>query len=418
MMTREQKCVGIVDAYSTGRYIPEFLSKYDVRCFHIQSSSEIPPIFRASFQPDQFACNLINESSIEDLVSHVRALNPTWIVPGTETGVLLADELSERLHLPTNGSLLSSARRNKHHMHEALVAARVPTMPHIYARTADEILSWWSSLGTTVVVKPPDSAGAEDVYFCDTASQILQAFEAIYGKTNALGLRNDGVVSQELLTGTEYIVNCVSLEGCHCVTDAWKCEKVRRPGENSLSALEELLPFQGRETAIIVHFAYRVLHAIGITHGPTHLELILTPSGPRLIEAAARLQGAVNVPALQAALDVTHLERMAQAIADPDAFFKAALSGYTRRQHLYRVFLLCHNAGRLASLDCMKRLESLKTHFSSAFYLKPKDYMAKTVSYLTSPGLVHLASHNKAAIRKDYAMIRSLEHAGLYDLAD
>lgn len=45
------------------------------------------------------------------------------VIPGAETGVELADQLSHRMGLRSNGINKSLARRNKYHMGESVRAA-------------------------------------------------------------------------------------------------------------------------------------------------------------------------------------------------------------------------------------------------------------------------------------------------------
>jgi hypothetical protein len=47
------------------------------------------------------------------------------VIPGAETGVELADQLSSRLGLRTNGTAKSIARRNKYYMGETVRATGI-----------------------------------------------------------------------------------------------------------------------------------------------------------------------------------------------------------------------------------------------------------------------------------------------------
>lgn len=51
------------------------------------------------------------------------------------------------------------------------------------------------------------------------------AFQRIRAHTNQYGERNDSVLVQEYMVGTEYVVNCVSRAGEHKVVSCWAYNK-------------------------------------------------------------------------------------------------------------------------------------------------------------------------------------------------
>ncbi|MGW3074703.1 hypothetical protein [Kitasatospora sp. NPDC001132] len=66
----------------------------------------------------------------------------------------LADDLSERLGLASNGTALSSARRDKYVQIETIKAQGVPGMRQLRTDDEAELLAWHEKVGGTVVVKP------------------------------------------------------------------------------------------------------------------------------------------------------------------------------------------------------------------------------------------------------------------------
>jgi len=91
------------------------------------------------------------------------------VIAGAETGVELADALSERLNLRTNGTSMSEARRNKFIMGEVVRGAGIRAVKQIKASTWQEVdafLDEWSPIPFKVIVKPLDSAGSDGVTLC------------------------------------------------------------------------------------------------------------------------------------------------------------------------------------------------------------------------------------------------------------
>lgn len=86
----------------------------------------------------------------------------------------LADRLSARLGLRSNGEAGSLARRNKFLMGEAVRSAGVRAVKQRLCNTLDELHEFLSTLNKSAgdilkcVVKPVQSAGTDDVFLCNT----------------------------------------------------------------------------------------------------------------------------------------------------------------------------------------------------------------------------------------------------------
>ena len=91
-------------------------------------------------------------NAIKELPFPIRA-----ILPGAETGVELADQLSHRLGLRSNGIAKSLARRNKYHMGEQVRSAGVRAVTQAMCVTEEEVKKFIRSLpgkNSRSVVKP------------------------------------------------------------------------------------------------------------------------------------------------------------------------------------------------------------------------------------------------------------------------
>jgi hypothetical protein len=155
------------------------------------------------------------------------------VIPGAETGVELADRLSARMGLRSNGEEGSLARRNKYDMGEKVRAAGVRAVKQRLCRSETELLAFFieefgvsfngmtsssyshsssayaTPEGFRCVVKPVQSAGTDHVFLCDSIDEALTAFSSIHGHVNGLGLVNDGALVQEFLAGKEYVIDKV-----------------------------------------------------------------------------------------------------------------------------------------------------------------------------------------------------------------
>merc|ERR1712178_304479 len=53
-----------------------------------------------------------------------------------------------------------------------------------------------------------------------------------------------------------------------------------------------ILPSTGPEQDMLIDYVWKALDALGIKHGPSHSEVIITTDGPCLVETGARMHGA------------------------------------------------------------------------------------------------------------------------------
>jgi biotin carboxylase len=224
----------IVDVFSTGAMLAYYLHCIGYKLICVLSGDlkdllDMKPegldysfvdtlVFNTEIDAELAMNNLVRD--LEGLELNIRA-----VMAGAETGVELADLLSERLNTLTNGTAFSEARRNKYIMGETVRNAGVRAVKQMKATSwgeIDEFLSAWQPNPFQVIVKPMDSAGSDDVTLCHNILEVQKAFGNIMGKVNGLGIVNKGVLVQEYLDGIEYVIDMVSREGEHKVVAIWE----------------------------------------------------------------------------------------------------------------------------------------------------------------------------------------------------
>jgi len=404
---------GMVDAYSSGNFLPPEFKRRGYETIHVQSTPEIFPILRPSFNPQDFAQNYPYEGDLEKLLSQLRQHNLRCLVPGTETGVELADTLSEKLGLATNGTKLSSARRDKYEMIETMRRAGLAVAKQIKATDSEALCRWKNKQGVDrIVVKPISSAGAEGVRICHSDEAIHQAFAKVMGKTNLLGIDNIAVVGQEFLEGTEYFINAVSSEGHHHVTDIWRHDKRPLHGHDFVYDFAELRPSRGEVEEPLTNYLFSVLDAMEVKVGPSHTEIMWTPDGPKLIEIGTRIQG-MSVPDMnKACIGYGPIDLTADAYLDRSSFDRKAAAPYHAKKLALRVNLMMDREATLAALPGEEKLRQFPSFFFLRWIKTPGMKTQRTVNYFTVPGFVVLVHENPKQLWADYEQIRDLEAQG------
>jgi len=201
------------------------------------------------------------------------------IIPGAETGVELADRLAGAYGTRFNGVDLSVARRNKFKMQEVLASqGRIRTVQQALCRSENEVSEFFAKLtasgATKAVLKPNQSSGTDHVSLCETLDECLASFHAIHGQINNLGAINDGVLCQEYLPGSEYVIDGVSRDGVYKVVAVWEYDKRPVNGTNFVYFGMSLRDTSDPKIRAVVDYAREVVKGLKINQGPSHMEVI------------------------------------------------------------------------------------------------------------------------------------------------
>ena len=298
------KAVVVTDTFTTGAFLANSLFKMGYKVICVLSADlkdllkMIPEGLEVSFEAtitlDHEAEHSIALQSVIDQI-HAVGIPVVAVFAGAETGVELADALSEAMGLRTNGTAQSEARRNKYVMGETIRSAGLRAVKQLRATAWGEIeafLDAWQPNPYKVIVKPVDSAGSDDVTLCLNLQEVQAAFGNIMGKVNGLGLVNKAVLVQEYLEGTEYILDLVSRDGEHKVAGVWTYDRRPVNGAGFVCFGQRMVSADEPHVKELIAYQKKVITALGIRHGPTHGEVKWFKDEPVLVEVGARCQGA------------------------------------------------------------------------------------------------------------------------------
>ncbi|MFB6890150.1 ATP-grasp domain-containing protein [Kitasatospora sp. NPDC056327] len=405
--------VAVVDAYGTASGFAGAFGALDGEVIQVRSTAAHPPGVDPA-DDRAFGRVLVHDGDPDALAARLAALDTVAVLAGRETGVELADTLSERLGLPTNGTALSSARRDKYVQIETIKAQGVPGMRQLRTGDEAELLAWHEKLGGTVVVKPLRGYWGAGVSFCDLPRDSAAALRGLRSRRTLLGEPVTEVVAQEYLVGAEYIVNTVSCAGAHRLTDAWRTERIEANGVRDLVTAQVLLRSDEEPVGELFDYGRRVLDSLGIRYGAAHLEIKLTPDGPRLVEAGARVSGLPYYTA--EVLGEGQLEWSVDAYVRPDRFRARADRPYRRRHAFAWAALVAPASGRLRGYRALDRIERLAGFRSLTVLVRPGDTITATTYDREYPATLTLSHPVDAVLQRDLNTVRYLDGPGMYDI--
>lgn len=304
--------------------------------------------------------------STEQIVAAARQATERWGPVHRLLGILenLQEQLAEaRVHLGIAGMDPETARRfrDKAVMKDVLRAAGVPCARH--ARLTDPQAAWRfvDQVGFPVVLKPPAGAGCKATYRVRHPQGLHQALQ----ETAPSPARP--VLAEEFLTGAEHSYETLTLDG------RVRFESITRYYPSPLEVTESpwiqwvvLAPrdISGPEFAEVRQVGARVIEALGLDTGITHMEWFRRPDGTVAVgEIAARPPGARIVDIMSWAHDRDLYLAWARLVVD--GVFAGDLPGEGPLERRYAVgaaFLRGQGTGRVAAVEGLAEAQARMGH--------------------------------------------------------
>lgn len=414
--------VVIVDPYTSGSFLaPEFKAR-EYECIAIHSNPLISEDIMSSYHRDDFAYELTFDGNIHSLINELSKFDFNVIIAGSEPGVLLTDQLNDLLGLSQkNVSSLSSARRNKYEMAETIRRNGIRGVEQIRSEDLEPLLVWARIRNEwPIVIKPVESAGTDDVTLCKDEKELKAAFFKIMGKKNVLGLKNEAVLAQEFLEGPEFVVDSVSMGGKNYVTAIWKYQKGTVNNYAFIYHAIELLPFSGQEQDLLVPYALQVMNSLGIQFGPAHLEIILTKSGPVLVEMGARIHGGTSALIGAECIGSGQVDLTVDACVDPAAFARKSSEPYRLKKHAKVAFLISREKGQIQEInhEALSEIQHFESFNKMTIKKSKGDFLSLTQDLVSCPGYVTFIHEDPVAVERDYQVLRRMDAAAIYLLED
>lgn len=192
-------------------------------------------------------------------------------------GILIAEALN--LPFPINKDVLDNVS-DKSKTRELVRQAGFDSTSYCVAADKEDASNYLNEHGFPAIVKPLSATGSTGVFKVNT----IEEFE----RCDEEGLSYP-LLLEEFLVGKEYSVEAISENGEHRVVAV--TQKII--DDRTFVELGHVVPAPLNELQFrqVEEFVCEVIKAVGIQHGASHTEIMMTTSGPRLIETHSRLGG-------------------------------------------------------------------------------------------------------------------------------
>lgn len=228
----------------------------------------------------------VSTNDIEGVLAAARDFMPNGIMTlATDMPMRSVAAVASEFGLPGISPQVALKATDKVAMIECFAEKDVP---HPWFYTVNSFMEFTRLLEIVLppfIIKPNDSSGSRGVVL------INNTYEAFDGFNYSMSVSKSGIVLvEEFLSGPEVSVEIFTVNGKSTVLAITDKLTTGAPhfvemGHSQPSMLSADVQFKIKEVAI------KAVEAIGINNSPSHVEIIVTKDGPKLVELGARMGG-------------------------------------------------------------------------------------------------------------------------------
>lgn len=245
-------------------------------------------------------------SAAEAIAALGEAVAIDGVLAADDSGVMVAAHANELLGLAGNTPAAAMATRDKLEMRLRLDAAEIGQPRFAALEPGEDAENVAAGVGFPVVIKPLDRSASQGVIRVDDAAEAGTAAERI----RAIVGQGTTLLVESYLPGVEIALEGIISDGRLTVLAVFD----KPDTGNGPFFPETIFVTPSRQPDDVLVSAERVaadaVRALGLTHGPAHIEMRVGDGVPRVIEVAARSIGGLCSRSLNFGLMGTTLESL------------------------------------------------------------------------------------------------------------
>jgi biotin carboxylase len=219
------------------------------------------------------------------ILQEAKKIRPDGIISiASDLATVTVNHVAAGLGLIGNSLACTKVTTDKYAMRECLSHSGLPCPKYTKSADMREIMRICGDL--PLIVKPTDRSGSRGVTKVSHANELAPAIARARSESFT-----SGHIVEQFISGREYSVEMISWQGEHHFLQITEKETSGEPyfvekAHHQPAALAE--PLAGKVVALVK----RALTCLGVEHGASHSEVLLTPGGDCLVvEIGARMGG-------------------------------------------------------------------------------------------------------------------------------
>lgn len=293
---------------STTYRAADFISAADSLGIDLVVASEQEPPIEMGDRYLQIDCS-DPQRAAEEVAALADGVALDGVVAADDSGVIVAALAGTALGLPANSPEAAEATRNKLMMRQRLEVAEVPQPRFAVVEPGSSPDRHAEELGFPLVVKPLDRSASQGVIRVDRPEDVLATVEQVRRIIDDPD-GEDLLLLESYLPGDEIAVEGL-VRGGELTVLAIFDKPDTSPGPSfpeTILVTPSRLPDSAQTDCVRV--AEAAVRALGLTHGPVHIELKAHDAQVRVLEVAARSIGGLCSRSLTFGLMGTTLETL------------------------------------------------------------------------------------------------------------
>lgn len=228
---------------------------------------------------------IISTNDINQAIKTAKQLQIDGVMTNSDMPCRTAAAIAKELGLYSMTEETAKVATNKGLMRIRLKENNVPIPEFFVVDNFNDFVNVCRQFNNSFIVKPADNSGSRGVMLCENNADL----KAVYDYSSGCS-KSGEIMVEEFMTGHEVSVETLTIEGnTHIIAIT---DKLTTGSPNFVEmghSIQSMLPEQIKNE--IKDVAEAAVNAIGIYNGPSHTEIMVTDSGPKVVEIAARLGG-------------------------------------------------------------------------------------------------------------------------------
>lgn len=359
----------LVDVAVSGNSLAyEFVNR-GFRVINIYSSKKTFQKLYKSLNTAIYETCLIYESDDQFLIDLKKYENIICCLPGSDHGVTLSNHINEMFGFAVNNKIITDR-------YKVLQAIGEPCTDNNF----DDFLNQYKKC----VVKPKVSYGGYD------RVSVIESLD---------GVDTTDMLMMPYITGNEYVVDTVSLNGKHKLVSVWKYAKQNGFWREKIV----LLDYVGNEELIqkLYDYTYNILGIVNYVTGACHTEIIIENNIPKLIEVNFRTHGHLDYASSFKILEQPQIKLTVDAYLGNDIPFTDLSPVYCKKANMERINLFNNRDRKNSEFPWQQfsKLSSFSMSFQHQSFFENIPISGKTLQSI--PGEVTLINTDQDKLTKD-----------------